>query len=63
MSNSYSRTSFFGGSPDIAPIVRNRLYCSGNEATLTECKYSNKHVNTCTYVAGGYCSGIDFSSF
>ena len=58
--NSYSYSSFFGGSQDIAPIVRDKFDCTGNEATLTECSHDDSY---CTSVAGGYCAGINFSLF
>ena len=61
--NSYSRSSVFGGSQDIAPIVIDRFICTGNETTLTECTYNYNYNPTCTGVAGGYCAGILFSLF
>ena len=60
--NTYSRSNFFGGSQDIAPIVQDRLSCIGNETKLTECTYYN-YYPTCTSVAGVYCAGIDLSLF
>ena len=59
--NSYSSSSFFGGSQDIAPIVRDGIICAGNETTLTECTYNNYYYTTCTSIAGAYCAGIEFS--
>ena len=56
--NSNSSTNFFGGSQDIAPIVIDEIYCTGNEASLTECTYYNYYNSTCTMVAGIYCAGI-----
>ena len=62
--NSYNRySSVFGGSQDIAPIVIDDIYCTGNEATLTECTYYTYYSSSCTGIAGVYCAGIDFSLF
>ena len=61
--NSYSYGSFFGGSQDIAPIVRDRIVCNGNEGTLIECTTYYNYFHSCTSVAGVYCAGIDFSLF
>ena len=57
----YSYSSVFGGSQDIAPIVRDEFDCSGNEATLTECWHYD--YSYCTTIAGVYCAGINFSLF
>ena len=62
----YSFSNIFGGSQDIAPIVRDSgLICTGNEATLAECTpYTFTHYRSiCTRVAGVYCAGIEFSLF
>ena len=60
--NSFGRSNFFGGSRYIAPIVRDRINCIGNETALTECTYYTYYSSSCT-IFGAYCAGTNLSLF